>query len=97
MSSSWKHPAEEETSETLLLAGTRLAALDEIDNNRPIRVQAAKRLFTRFFGCFFVFISTQFQGGQRDHRAQHAQDVKPDDNLAFVPAFFLKMMMQRRH
>ena len=42
-------------------------------------------------------MSAQFQGGQRDDRAQHAQDEEPHHHLRFVPAFFFKMMVQRRH
>lgn len=82
-------------------AGLRPPALETMNNNRPPPVQAGKRVFTRFFAIIWQELSmaglTQFQHGQREHRAEHAQDVKTDHHLIFVPAFFLKMMMHRGH
>src|SRR5712692_4265367 len=41
--------------------------------------------------------STDLQRAQRHQSAQDAKDVKAHDDLRFVPAFFFKMMVQRRH
>src|ERR1700744_2871070 len=78
-----------------LPAVARLAASSEKINNRAPAVQAAKRVLAMFFCVFTNFKSPQFQRRQRDHRAQHAQDVEPHHDLRFIPAFFLKMMVQR--
>src|SRR5713226_1113033 len=41
--------------------------------------------------------STDLQRAQRHKSAQNAKDVKAHYDLRFVPAFFFKMMVQRRH
>src|SRR5947208_468297 len=48
-------------------------------------------------GVHSWFNSAQLQRAQGDDGAEDAQDVEAHDHLRFVPALFLKMMVQGRH
>src|SRR6266542_7173568 len=73
------------------------------DGSRPTSIRANSwNCCLRKDSYFFFFIrgmstSTQFQRAEGDDGAQNAQDIKAHDDLRFVPAHLLKVMVQGRH
>ena len=88
---------EPDTAKQVLLKRRNLRFLVQFYQSGP-RLASRK---IRFFFIPHVYRDIHglpdLEGGERHHGAEDAQNVKPGDNLGFMPALFLKMMMERSH